>query len=150
MKCKICGVEIKKGEKVCPSCGSTLKMAMWKKLLIGFGVFVLAVAILGGGEKSKNGGTGVSYSKPSVSIPARQQAFIDIITRFRGKYSGASNELNKSSTKRDRDAALSQVLGGNGNVTGWVGKLVALKTTGKGNAHISVKLEGAKNILVQT
>jgi hypothetical protein len=45
MKCKQCGNENAKDAATCPSCGTSLKMGLGKKFLIGFGGFILLVAI---------------------------------------------------------------------------------------------------------
>lgn len=46
VKCKECGNENAKSAKTCPKCGASLKMSLFKMVLIGSGSFVLLVVVL--------------------------------------------------------------------------------------------------------
>jgi hypothetical protein len=51
VKCKQCGNENAKDARTCPKCGTSLKMGLGKKVLIGFGALILLAAI---GNAGKN------------------------------------------------------------------------------------------------
>jgi hypothetical protein len=147
-KCKSCGGEIDKGVKVCSACGSKQGMSILKKLLIGFGVLVLIGVIFNGGEKSSR-----SKASSSIALPQTQQQFIDVVQDFKSQYNKASNELQKSSIAKKRLDSLLNVLQKSKdktNIQGWVGRIKTLSTTGEGNAHIAIKLEGSRDIVLST
>ena len=73
VKCKQCGNENAKDAKVCPKCGTSLKMGMGKKILIGFGVLFLLAAIGRASNKGESS-TRTVTAGAAPDTPAAQAA----------------------------------------------------------------------------
>ncbi len=57
-KCKVCGNEVGKSAKVCPSCGSKNKKPFYTKWWFWFIVLIIIIAVaVGGGEKTPSTGS---------------------------------------------------------------------------------------------
>jgi hypothetical protein len=63
---------VAKDAKTCPQCGARLKMGLGKKLLIGFGGFVLFMIVIGSLTKSNK--PTASAPDPATSVPQAPQA----------------------------------------------------------------------------
>lgn len=79
-------------------------------------------------------------TQPSVPYPADEAAFVEAVKSMGQAHRDAPNELKKSAIRTQRKAALSLALSGKRQFTGWVGRLVAMKTTSDGKAHVSIRV----------
>jgi hypothetical protein len=85
-----------------------------------------------------------------AEIPNDQRYFMETVLNFTKPYKRASNELKKSSIRRQRMNAIKKILPRNLIINGWIGKISILKTTGDGNAYLAIKLLGSQKIKVGT
>jgi len=83
-----------------------------------------------------------------VSVPSEQKAFTDAVTSFISQYQSAPNELKKSAVRFSRKQKLQELLTSL-DFNGWVGRIDKMGTTSKGNAYISVTLDGT-SIVTET
>lgn len=79
-----------------------------------------------------------------LHLPQEQAAFVEAALGFAGAYEEAPNELKKSALRAQRAQALERVLGKKMRVSGWVGRLRSMGTTGQGQAHIEIEAQGVK------
>lgn len=103
----------------------------WKGLLLGVTMLMSGMA-----------------SAQTVTIPAGQQQFMEIVTSFVEPYEAANNELLKSRQRKSRQAQLEAAFGSEIFST-WVGTLTQLGTTSDGDAYLVVRLSGS-NIDIRT
>jgi hypothetical protein len=103
----------------------------WKGLLLGVTMLMSGIA-----------------SAQTVTIPAGQQQFMEIVTSFVEPYEAANNELLKSRQRKSRQAQLEAAFGSEIFST-WVDTLTQLGTTSDGDAYLVVRLSGS-NIDIRT
>lgn len=90
-------------------------------------------------------GAAEAQSAPAVAAPAIQRELSAIIVESKKKYRQAGNELKKSAVRAQRKKAIAELLikhynlkTWRGAVSGWVGKLSSVGTTGDGNAYVTI------------
>jgi len=84
-------------------------------------------------------------AKPSETInhypyPSDEGSFVSSVTAFADYYKQAPNELKKSSFRIRRSGAIKLALDEKGKFSGWVGRLVSMKTTSDGKAYLSIRI----------
>ena len=83
-------------------------------------------------------------------IPNDQVQFINVVESFYEPYRSAPNELKKSALRADRRSAIGKLRYPTKEVSDWIGTLQEMGTNSDGEAHIAIKLEGSRNIIIKT
>jgi len=125
-----------------------VKKPIFKKWWFWVIAIVVVVAIAGSQSETT---TESSSNSPitKIDIPADQQNFINAVKNAKTDYASASNELKKTAVRRQRSGNIQKALNGGLAIKNWVGRVKDMSTTTKGNAYLSISLEGA-NIRIQT
>jgi len=89
-------------------------------------------------------------TKPEIELPQMQQDFIKVIEDSKKEYKSAPNELKKSAVRTKRGNSIQLVLGDKKEFNDWVGKVVMMETTSKGNAYFGIKIEGTDITIMTT
>lgn len=107
-------------------------------------------------EDGANGTAGITARGSAVAttaaayevLPVSQRAFLAVVTDYQARFRSASNELQQSSLRDERSAALLKALGGRLTIEGWSGTLRKLETNTEGKAIVTVRL--APNVDLKT
>jgi TonB family protein len=78
--------------------------------------------------------------------PIGQQKFIDVISKSRGEFASANNDLKRSFSRHQRKKRLKAIIGNKLSITKWIGEISSMSTAQNGNALLNVKLFGDETI----
>jgi RNA polymerase subunit RPABC4/transcription elongation factor Spt4 len=161
VKCRHCGKDIPKIEKICPQCGNRQKkLTRMHWIGIAFAVLLVIGMLNSGGtsDKSKSANTAMPTSL-HASVASKEQTqnnevkqedqkkFIAIINKYMEKFSATKNELQQYMLREERKYELrsSNI---QYNILNWTGYIDSLETNFDGNAIISIRID--KNIAENT
>ncbi len=85
----------------------------------------------------------------TITLPSTEVEFAKALFEYTDDYEAAPNELKKSAVRSERKQAIRQALKGNTSVSGWIGRIYEMGTTGEGEAYISIKL-GDSDLQIKT
>ncbi len=133
----------------------------WKRFIqLHTAVCIGAVIYLAAVGPPPHSSTTPAYSQPqlgspaeaveSVTLPLEQMSFLSILKQYAQTYHDAPNELKKSSVRAERRAAIQSSFKGSLAVTGWVGEVKDMGTTGDGLAYLKIELAGWPAIVETT
>ncbi len=93
-----------------------------------------------------------SPSPPAVeeqTLPEDESELISTVNSFKARYSGAANEFQKSTLRRERANAIAAILPSR-SVKNWIGQVSLMQTTGDGRGVLYVRLPASTHIQVGT
>ncbi len=88
-------------------------------------------------------------TSPTIILSKNQIAFVRAIESVEEEYNAAPNELKKSAIRTKRGKLIRSALNGDLRISGWIGKLMLMKTNSEGKAFIEIQLENT-NITIKT
>lgn len=86
---------------------------------------------------------------PPPPFPEDEIDLISTVNWFQARYVAAANEFQKSTIRRERQAAIAAIFPSR-YVSGWIGQIATMQTTSDGRGILSLKLLRGANISVET
>lgn len=160
VKCKDCGKDISPKAKTCPSCGAPVRRPFFRlrNVIVGAVLVLMIISCLGRLSRSSNSiqsasgpsaSTSDSPDDSGVSIPADQAGFIRVIQKSRDQFDAAKNDLQRSAARKSRKQDLAAAMPSL-SAHDWIGTVADLTTNSEGKAVLSLNLEHAQWIKVET
>ncbi len=169
MFCSRCGRLVSFESRFCNSCGSVVSQpgigfvptptgSGRRLILVIISLFALLIAIgvvnnvtsnSPESATTKQSATTVSGAVEDQVIPMDERKFLSVVRAFQIRYRAAPNEFQKSALRRERAAALANIVP-SFTVEGWTGRVSAMEITSDGKGILAVRLPGNDSTTVRT